>query len=343
MSKPGYLIDDRFRRHETGSRHPESPNRLAHIQEALDSCTTLKRWRRIAAREADPAEVELIHTHSYIERVKRASEEAPTLLDRDTPACAESYAIALLAAGSTLACVDSLCAGEVDRAFAFVRPPGHHAEPGKAMGFCLFNNVAIAAAYLRRKHKVERVAIVDIDVHHGNGTQSCFYRDPGVLFISTHQYPFYPGTGAFHDIGMEDGWGYTLNFPLPAGTGDGVVVPVYERIVSAILDQYQPEFILVSSGFDAFSGDPLGGLKVSAAGYASIAASLLQAADRSCAGRICFVLEGGYSPKGLRECTMAVMGEMEADRPTVRAFAEDPLFEIIAKQAEGEFGEHWQW
>jgi acetoin utilization deacetylase AcuC-like enzyme len=343
MPKAGYLIDERFRRHETGSRHPESPDRLTPLQKALDSCGASGRWRRIEPRPASPAEVERIHSRAHIERVRQASEEAPSLLDMDTPASSASFETALLAAGGVLACADAVCSGTVTRAFAFVRPPGHHAEPERAMGFCLFNNIALAAAHLRAQHGLERIAIVDFDLHHGNGTQACFYRDPGVVYISTHQFPYYPGTGAFREVGAGEGRGATLNFPLPAGSGDGIVVPIYARIVSALLDQYQPQFVLVSAGFDAYFGDPLGGLKVTPAGFGSIAASLLKAADRCCAGKICFVLEGGYSPIGLEECTRAVLAEMESDAPDEHDFPEDPLFRVIARHAEGEFGERWSW
>jgi acetoin utilization deacetylase AcuC-like enzyme len=343
MPKAGYLIDDRFRRHETGSHHPESPDRLTPLQRALDSSGVSRRWRRIEPRPASPGQVERIHRGTHIERVRRASEMAPSLLDMDTPVSSASFETALLAAGGVLACADAVCSGEITRAFAFVRPPGHHAEPDRAMGFCLFNNVALAAAHLRAEHDLKRIAIVDFDVHHGNGTQACFYGDPGVLFISTHQFPFYPGTGAFHEVGADEGWGATVNFPLPAGSGDGVMVPVYARIISAVLDQYQPQFVLVSAGFDAFFGDPLGGLKVTAAGFGSIAASLLKTADRCCDGKICFVLEGGYNLIGLEECTKAVLAEMESEFPEEHDFPEDPLFRVIARHAQGEFGEHWSW
>ena len=343
MTKAGFLIDDRFRRHVTGNRHQESPDRLTYIQHAIDNYGATERWRRIEARPARLDQLELIHVPSHIHRVRRAAELAPVFLDVDTPVSTGSFDAALLAAGGVLACVDAVCAGEIDRAFAFVRPPGHHAEPDRAMGFCLFNNVALGAAYLRSEHKLDRVAIVDFDVHHGNGTQACFYGNPGVLFISTHQYPYYPGTGDFCQVGLREGWGYTLNFPLPAGTSDDLFVPIYSRIVAPILDQYQPQFILVSAGFDAFLGDPLGGLALSAAGIASAAASLIKSADRCCRGRICFVLEGGYSPTGLQECAKAVMGEMESENPKELALPEAPLFEVISNHAQGEFGEHWQW
>jgi acetoin utilization deacetylase AcuC-like enzyme len=343
MRKAGFLIDDRFRRHRTGSLHLESPSRLDSIQHAINAAGVNERWRRLEARPAREDQLEWIHSRAHIEHVKQAAERAPAFLDPDTPVSAFSYDTALLAAGSVLACIDAVWDGSIDRAFAFVRPPGHHAEPGRAMGFCLFNNVALGAAYLRSEYRLNRIAIVDFDVHHGNGTQACFYAEPAVLFISTHQFPYYPGSGHFSEIGIQDGWGYTLNFPLPAGTGDAVFAPLYARIVAPVLDQFQPQFILVSAGFDAHRDDPLGGLEVSAAGFASTAASLLRAADRCCSGKICFVLEGGYSQNGLQECLCAVMAEMESENPMESTFPQDALFEAISRQAEGEFGERWQW
>jgi acetoin utilization deacetylase AcuC-like enzyme len=343
MSRPGFLIDDRFRLHDPGSYHPESPSRLLYIQQALDAFGAAERWRKIEARPATAEQLELIHSRAHIEGVQQAAQHAPCYLDPDTSVCTDSYDIALLAAGSIVACVDAICNRETDRAFAFVRPPGHHAEPDKAMGFCLFNNIALGAAHLRSEHRLDRVAIVDIDLHHGNGTQAMFYDDPHVLYISTHQYPYYPGTGALAELGIRNGRGYTINFPLPAGAGDSVFVPIYARIVSAILEQFRPQFILVSAGFDALLSDPLGGLAVSAAGYASVAASLLKAADKCCSGRICFVLEGGYSPTGLQECTTAVMTEMESDNPKELAFPGDSLFRTISHEAGELLGDQWKW
>jgi len=343
MMKTAFLIDDRFKLHDPGRCHPESPKRLSYIQQALEDLRIGERWTRIQPRMAREDELELVHTPGHIQTIRRACEHAPSFLDADTPVSSESCAIACLAAGGVLACTDSIARGEAVRAFAFVRPPGHHAEPNRAMGFCLFNNAALGAAYLRKEHGLDRVAVVDIDIHHGNGTQACFYEDPGVLYVSTHQYPYYPGTGAFSEVGAGEGWGYTANLPLPAGTGDPVFVPLYSRIISAILDQYRPECIIVSAGFDALLGDPLGGLSVSVAGYASAAASLLKAADRNCGGRICFVLEGGYSPRGLQECTQAVMKEMESEDLKELSFPEDPLFTMIVKHAEADLGEHWRW
>ncbi len=336
-------MDDRFRLHNPGSRHVESPNRLAAIQQAVDCSGIAHRWRRIQPRPALIEELELIHSRAHIERVRQASQRAPSCLDPDTWVSAESYGTAMLAAGGVLACVDAISDGKIDRAFAFVRPPGHHAGSNRAMGFCLFNNVALAAAFLRTAHGLDRVAVVDFDVHHGNGTQACFYDNPHVLFVSTHQYPFYPGTGAFSELGSQGGWGYNINFPLPAGTGDEVFVPIYARIVSAILEQYRPQFVLVSAGFDALLGDPIGGLAVSVAGFASAVASLLKAAERCCGGRACCVLEGGYSPTGLQECTKAVLAEMESEAPKEAQISGDSLFEVISNESRELLGGKWQW
>jgi acetoin utilization deacetylase AcuC-like enzyme len=343
MHRPGFLIDPRFQDHDPGALHPEAPSRIAHIQREIDELGIAQRWRRIDPRPARSEQLELVHTKAHVERVRHAVSRAPCWLDPDTPVSRASYDVALLAAGGVLACTDAVCQGEIDRAFAFVRPPGHHAGPDRAMGFCLFNNVALAAAWLKRFHRLERVAVADIDVHHGNGTQECFYDDPGVLFISTHQYPFYPGTGSFGETGVQAGRGYTLNFPLPAGTGDDILVPLYARIVVPVLEQYRPQFILVSAGFDALREDPLGGLTVSSEGYGSVASSLLRAADSCCEGRICFVLEGGYSPAGLRECARAFLTRMESPDPRESELSAGAIFEPISEHARAEFGEHWKW
>lgn len=343
MNKAGYLIDERFRQHNTGRGHFESSVRLDYVSEAIETSGAASRWSQLPPRAARTDQLEWIHSRPHIGRVKRAAETGPCFLDPDTPVSTQSYDTALLAAGGVLSCIDAIRDGSIRRAFAFVRPPGHHAESCRAMGFCLFNNIALGAAYLRNECGLERVAIVDFDVHHGNGTQACFYEDPHVLFISSHQYPYYPGSGNSSEVGKGDGWGYTLNFPLPAGTGDEVFVPLYSRIVAPVLDQYRPQFILVSAGFDAFQGDPLGGLTVSAAGFGSAAASLLRAADRCCDGRICFVLEGGYSRTGLRDSICAVMAQMESGSPAEIDLAVNDLFHTISKHAAGEFGEHWQW
>jgi acetoin utilization deacetylase AcuC-like enzyme len=339
----GFQFDERFLLHNPGNRHPESPLRLLAIRDALDEMRIEKRWRKIEPRPARLDELELIHPRSHLENLERASKRAPTFLDPDTMVSAESYQIAQLAAGGVLECVDAICSGGVRRAFAFVRPPGHHAEPEKAMGFCLLNNVALAAAYARRRIGLDRVAVVDFDVHHGNGTQAAFYDDPRVLYISSHQFPLYPGSGDFGEIGTGAGKGYTLNYPLPQGAGDGTFIPLYSRIVASVLDQFAPQLIVVSAGFDGHFRDPPAALIMTNAAYASVAASLILAAERNCSGRICFVLEGGYSAEALRDCTKGVMAQMEAERPAEQTTAVNPLFDQISERSRSTVGSYWNW
>ena len=343
MDAPGFVLDDCYFLHDPGSRHPESPKRLLAIKQALATIGAAERWERLQARPAQMDELELVHHREHLEHVKQAAMRAPSYLDPDTVVSSESYRTGLFAAGGVLECVDAICKGSLRRAFAFVRPPGHHAEPAKAMGFCLFNNVALAAAYARVVYHLERVAVIDNDLHHGNGTQAIFYDDPHVLYISSHQFPFYPGTGNFDEVGCKEGKNYTLNFPLLAGTQDSTFVPIYSKIVRPILEQYQPQLILVSAGFDAHFKDPLGGLRITQDGYASSSASLIRAAEHCCGGRICFVLEGGYSYEALIECTQAVMAEMEKKNPQELELRESPLFHLISRRLKEIAGSLWKW
>jgi acetoin utilization deacetylase AcuC-like enzyme len=343
MNDLGYLIDDIYLTHDPGSRHPESPARLRAIQGALLPFEGRERWQKVGPRPARLDELQLVHHTSLLERVEKAARHAPTHLDPDTAVSADSYRAALFAAGGALECIDAVCSGRLRRIFAFVRPPGHHAEPDKAMGFCLFNNIALAAAYCKVEYRLERVAVIDFDLHHGNGTQACFYDDPRVLYVSSHQFPFYPGSGSFHEVGVREGAGYTINFPLARGSGDETFIPLYTRIVGSILEQFRPQIILVSAGFDAHFLDPLGGLRVTPAGFAAAAASLLCAAEQFSDGRIVFVLEGGYSMEALRDCTTAVLQQMETlSPPEVPSGADDPAYVEIHNRARRAFGHFWK-
>jgi acetoin utilization deacetylase AcuC-like enzyme len=296
----------------------------------------------VEPRPAHIDELELVHHPSLLEHVERAARRAPSYLDPDTVVSGESYRTALFAAGGVLECVDAICSGDLRRIFAFVRPPGHHAEPDKAMGFCLFNNVALAAAYARIEHRLERIAIIDFDLHHGNGTQACFYDDPHVLYVSSHQFPFYPGTGSFHEVGSGDGAGYTINFPLAEGSGDESLVPIYSRMVTPILHQFRPQLILVSAGFDAHFKDPLGGLRATQEGLASVSASLIRAAQALCGSKILFVLEGGYSMEALQTCTTAVMRAMEAEEPAELQVPDSQAYQSIYERSRRGFGHFWK-
>jgi acetoin utilization deacetylase AcuC-like enzyme len=241
----------------------------------------------------------------------------PAMLDADTFMSPDSDDVARLAAGAVVTGVKAVMNASGTRAFAMVRPPGHHAEASRAMGFCLYNSVAVAAAWARAQG-ASRVAIVDYDVHHGNGTQWIFYDDPAVLFVSSHQYPFYPGTGAAGEKGKDAGIGYTINLPLDAGATDADVDMLYRQVAVPALHAFRPDVIIVSAGFDAHERDPLGGLRMTTEGFAVVSTRLLQAADDLCSGRIVFVTEGGYDTSALAECCQMLIERCDAG-PVERA------------------------
>ncbi len=301
----GLIYDDRFLAHDTGPGHPERPARLTAIVERLKS---LHLWDRLTHLEFGPADlrcVERIHSPAYVRRLKAACEAGEPFIDvPDSAICPRSYEIALLAAGGVLAAADAVMAGRVTNAFCAVRPPGHHAERDRSMGFCLFNNVAIAAQYLIDRHGLKRVAIVDIDVHHGNGTQHAFESRPDVLFVSLHEHPsyLYPGTGSGWETGEGEGQGATINIPLDPRSGDEEYRRQMVFRVLPALERFAPEAILISAGFDAAAGDPLAHLELSPRGYQWVAQRLKAAAERACGGKLISVLEGGYLLGILAEC-----------------------------------------
>ena len=294
------VTSDRFADHLTPPGHPERVERA----EAMQVATT--RWIKSGGAVLDPRaatddDLLRVHDSAYVEAVKSFRGRA-AMLDPDTFTSPESDEVARRAAGAVLTAVDHvLDARGMARAFALVRPPGHHAERDRAMGFCLYNNVALGAAWARERG-VERVAIVDYDVHHGNGTQHSFYDDPQVLFVSSHQFPFYPGTGSAAEVGRGAGSGFTVNLPMEAGSTDDDFDRVYGDVVVPVLRDFRPGLILVSAGFDAHERDPLAGMRMTTEGYGRLTSLLLSAADEVCAGRIVFVTEGGYDTRALVEC-----------------------------------------
>ena len=296
MGKTGLVYDPRYLEHDMGMGHPESPNRLRAIMQQLDQSGTAARLTRIVPRMAEDEWITQIHSAAYVASLKQhAPASGRVSLDPDTSMSPGSLTAAYLAAGGALAAVDAIMQREVEHVFCAVRPPGHHAEARRAMGFCLFNNVAIAARYIQKRHGLSRVLIVDWDVHHGNGTQHSFEDDPSVLFFSTHQYPHYPGTGRESEHGTGAGEGYTINVPMEAGEGDEEYRRVFQKVLVPAADQFKPEFVIISAGFDAHKDDPLASMGLTESGYADLTAIVAGIARRHTQGRILSSLEGGYN------------------------------------------------
>jgi acetoin utilization deacetylase AcuC-like enzyme len=319
MSSVAIVKDERYLEHDPGGGHPESPNRLRVLHDLIDR--EFSSLPLIPPRLATEDELALVHDPSYIQALADTQGMPFSRLDPDTGLSARSYEIALLAAGGLLQAVDSLFqnphparslplnvspGGNPQSIFAFVRPPGHHAKPSQGMGFCLFNNVAIAAEYAKKKYGLKRILIVDWDLHHGNGTQHAFYQDPAVLYFSSHQHPYYPGSGNFDEVGSGEGEGFTVNAPFPRRFGDAEYVRVFNAILKPIALEFRPELILVSAGFDPFTNDPLGGMEVTGAGFGALTTIILDLARRTC-NRLLFALEGGYNPEGLRSGVRSVL------------------------------------
>ncbi len=309
MTKTAFLLDRYYERHTTGPGHPESPERYEAVTGAL--APFVDTAPRIARRTATPDEIALCHTPEYLEVVKAdIAKGLRDLSTGDTAVGSKSLEVALDAAGGVLNAVDLVMAGEAANAFCAVRPPGHHATPDRGMGFCIFNNVAIAARYAQRKYGVERVLIADWDVHHGNGTQDIFYHDGSVYFFSTHQSPWYPGTGAANETGEDAGRNTTLNFPFPAGSGREEIEGAFRRELVTAMDNFRPDLVLISAGFDSRLGDPLGRFRLTDDDFADLTGVLMEMADRHAGGRVVSVLEGGYSLEGLAAGVSAHVGRL---------------------------------
>ena len=311
LNRTGFVYHPDYLRHIAGAGHPEGPERLESIVNHLAETKLLDHLIRIEPYPADVEWIATIHTPEYIDFIKQSCAQGDNHLDADTGICPDSYRVALLAAGGALSAADAVMNDRITNAFCAVRPPGHHAEKNQAMGFCLFNNVAIAARYLQTRYQLEKILIIDWDVHHGNGTQNAFYDDPTVFYFSIHQWPHYPGTGRPSETGIGKGEGYTLNVPLTPGHGNDTYIQVFETQLAPAIRRFQPDFILISAGFDAHLNDPLAGMQVTELGYATLTKIVVNLANEFCQGRIISLLEGGYN---LETMSRSVAAHIEALR-----------------------------
>jgi acetoin utilization deacetylase AcuC-like enzyme len=321
MSKVGLIYDPIYLKHDTGA-HVENSSRLVETISLLEKSKLLDELVAIPPRAVSKEEVSLVHSHSHIARVQGCSSRGGGWLDGDTYASPASYEVALRAVGGVLQGVDAIMTAKVNHAFALVRPPGHHATADEAMGFCLFNNIAVAAEYAKRKYHLDRILIADFDVHHGNGTQEIFYADPKVLYFSTHQYPWYPGTGSISEDGTGKGKGFTVNVPLPAYCGDKEHLHVYQEILVPVAKRFRPQLMLVSAGYDPHWADQLSLMRLSVSGFAGIVSIIKGLADELCQGKLLLSLEGGYHLQALSHSIKATFEVLLGKSPSP-----DPLGE----------------
>lgn len=313
--KTALMADPAFREHLMGREHPERPERFDAVIQGLARAGLTEHLIPVESRAASSEELLLCHTPEYL-RMARADvlSGRPQLSTGDTDVTSNSWDVAVSAAGGVLAAVDAVIRGVADNAFCAVRPPGHHATASRGMGFCLLNNVALAARYAQKRHGIERVVIVDWDVHHGNGTQDIFYRDGSVFFFSSHQWPLYPGTGRADETGEGEGVGTTMNFPLPAGSGRREILGAVENSLVPAAERFQPELVLISAGFDSRIGDLLGRFTLTDSDFVDLTRTLMEIADRHAGGRVVSVLEGGYSLDGLASAAAAHVGALTGAR-----------------------------
>ena len=314
----GYVYDPIYLKHDTG-QHVEVAARLEAIISHLEQTGLKSQLTLIEPRPASVEELSLVHQKQYIEQVQEVAGRGGGWLDPDTVVSPDSYDVALYAAGGVIRAVEAVMDGEVGSAFALVRPPGHHATSQQAKGFCLFNNIAIATQHALAEYNLERVLIIDFDVHHGNGTQAAFYDNPRVMYISTHEYPFYPGTGSIEETGGRAAEGTNINIPLPAGCSDDEYLAVFEQIIVPAGKRFNPQLILVSAGSDLHWADPLAMMEVSVTGFGKIAGIIKGLADELCGGRLVFTLEGGYNLNALAASVKAtfdiLLGNTSIDDP----------------------------
>jgi acetoin utilization deacetylase AcuC-like enzyme len=341
MLKTAVVADRRYLKHFAGRAHPERPER---VEAMLEMAHAMRRpgIEFLSPRAATLSEIALCHRPDYISSVAHTASLDRFDFDPDTHSSRDTYATALLAAGGVLTAAEAVLDGAANNAFAIVRPPGHHALPNRAMGFCFFNNIAITAEWLVKVRGLKRVMIIDWDLHHGNGSQDMFYESPEVLYASAHQFPHYPGTGSLHEIGYGDGIGFTVNAPMPAEFGDAEYLRVFDRLIVPIGRHFKPEFILISAGFDCHFRDPFGAMRVTEAGFAAMARRVKRLAAECCEGKIVAALEGGYDLAALAESGRAVIEEFgrEPDEPIHDSRDGDRIMPMI-ERASHNVGRFW--
>jgi acetoin utilization deacetylase AcuC-like enzyme len=303
----GFVFHEGYLRHDTGA-HPERAERLIWTMRKMAESGITEQLKQILPERASREEIEYVHAAPYVQQVEAVCKRGGGMLDLDTPVCRDTCETALLAAGGLIKAVDEVmrASDTLKHVFALIRPPGHHATSMRGMGFCIYNNIAIAAEHLKRRYGLNRILIVDWDVHHGNGTQHIFFEDPSVLYFSTHQYPHYPGTGWIDEVGNGEGRGFTVNVPLPAGTGDAGYLYALNTILVPIALEFRPEFVLVSAGFDAHAADPLASMNVTSQGFGLFTDLIVELARKNSQGRVVMALEGGYNLEALAESILSV-------------------------------------
>ena len=342
MKKVGIVKDELFLKHTNGPQHPECPERLESIYSMLDSSGLINRLDVLDPVDATEDQIIRAHTEQYYNKVKDTKGVDVYNFDPDTSSNAYTYDAAMRGSGGFLSSIDKVLNDELDCSFAFPRPPGHHAEADRAMGFCIFNHAAVAASHLLSKG-LDRVLVIDWDIHHGNGTQHIFYDNPNVLFFSIHQFPFYPGTGSLDEFGEGDGEGYTVNLPVPPMLTDTDYNKLFELILTPLIEQYKPQYILVSAGFDAYFVDPLGNMQITESGFAQLTRYVINSAEKYCGGKLSLVLEGGYNVMGLASITKLVIQELLEINITEILLPEDfRNLEFVIEGVLGSYSKYWK-
>jgi acetoin utilization deacetylase AcuC-like enzyme len=331
--KTGFHVDPIYLNHRPPEGHPERAERMEAMLRLARRAGELGVAVLPAARRATAEELSLVHTREHVGTIAATAGRRGVVLDPDTYTSPASYDTALCAAGGILDLVDRVMAGELGNAFAAVRPPGHHAGPHRAMGFCLFNNVALGAAYALARHGLQRVMVVDWDVHHGNGTQEIFWNDARLLYVSLHQFPYYPGTGDADEVGGGDARGRCVNIPMRAGFGDAEWTAAFRRVVVPVGKAFAPQLVMISAGFDAHERDPLASMRVTEAGYAAMTDEVMAIAREHAQGRVVAALEGGYDLTALEASVEVVLRRLASDRPAPGTFADaarfDPVYDLV--------------